>query len=130
MSRASRWLSSFLENDDSQSKWRQFLGIAIMLGGIGILLRVDLTNRTELAAAIILSGASLFAGILVGFLFGIPKTARRKTEPSSSLTLMEGDYQPNTNLEEISDWLTKMLLGIGLVELKRLPEFLVSIARY
>jgi len=129
MSRASKW-SSFFENDDSQSKWRQFLGFAIMLGGLGILLRVDLTHRAELAAAIILSGASLFAGILVGFLFGIPKTARRKTEPSSSLTLMEGDYQPNTNLEEISDWLTKMLLGIGLIELKRLPEFLDSIARY
>lgn len=89
MSRASRW-SSFFENDDSQSKWRQFLGFAIMLGGLGILLRVDLTHRAELAAAIILSGASLFAGILVGFLFGIPKTARRKTEPSPLSTIQFG----------------------------------------
>jgi hypothetical protein len=28
-----------------------------------------------------------------------------------------GNYRPNTNLEQISDWLTKVLVGVGLVQL-------------
>lgn len=41
------------------------------------------------------------------------QTAIPQTPPSSQLT-------PSTNLAEISDWLTKLLLGAGLVELTRL----------
>ncbi|WP_446011014.1 hypothetical protein [Candidatus Electrothrix sp.] len=37
-------------------------------------------------------------------------------------------YQINTNLEQISDWLTKMLVGAGLVEFKELVKFLVNIS--
>ncbi|HLW79568.1 MAG TPA: hypothetical protein VKU44_08215 [Terriglobia bacterium] len=35
-----------------------------------------------------------------------------------------GDDKPtdNTNLEEVSDWLTKIIVGLGLVELKGLPD--------
>lgn len=31
-------------------------------------------------------------------------------------------YQPNTNLEQISDWLTKILVGVGLTHLARIQE--------
>ncbi|HEX6522423.1 MAG TPA: hypothetical protein VF070_20805 [Streptosporangiaceae bacterium] len=41
--------------------------------------------------------------------------------PSSQIT-------PSTNLAEISDWLTKLLLGAGLVELTRLGRPLTSLA--
>src|SRR5689334_2047890 len=114
-----------LQNDDSQSKWRRFLGIAVLLGGVAILLKAD-TNRGAVACALILSGASLFVGVLLGFLFGIPKTLRRNPDPTAGGPLAEGDYQPNTNLEEISDWLTKLIVGIGLVELRRIPELIES----
>jgi hypothetical protein len=119
-----------LENDDSQSKWRRFLGIAIIAGVAAIAIRSDSANRPAIACALILSGAALFVGILTGFLFGIPKTLRRNTASGTSAALTEGDYQPNTNLEEISDWLTKMLVGVGLVELGRVPDLIDSIARY
>jgi hypothetical protein len=42
-----------------------------------------------------------------------PQAAATQAPPSSQLT-------PSTNLAEISDWLTKLLLGAGLVELTRL----------
>jgi len=32
--------------------------------------------------------------------------------------------QVNTNLEQISDWLTKIIVGIGLIELRNLPELI------
>src|SRR4051812_25217183 len=36
----------------------------------------------------------------------------------------------NTNLMEISDWLTKIIVGVGLVELKQLPSHAESVARF
>lgn len=44
---------------------------------------------------------------------GAPQAPAIQAPPSSQLT-------PSTNLAEISDWLTKLLLGAGLVELTRL----------
>jgi len=35
----------------------------------------------------------------------------------------------NTNLEEISDWLTKIIVGLGLYELKRIPTWIGELAR-
>jgi predicted phage tail protein len=123
-----RWISVF-EGDDSQSKWRRFLGVGIVVGAIAILLRWGVSDLAAVSAALVLAGASLFSGVLVGFLFGIPKTLQRKTEPSASAP-SDTDYQPNTNLEEISDWLTKMLVGVGLVELGQVPRAIDSIAAY
>jgi hypothetical protein len=124
-----RWISIF-EDDDSQSKWRRFLGVGVVVGGIAILIRSGMSDARAVSAAIVLAGASLFSGVLVGFLFGIPKTLQRKREGGTSSSLSEGDYQSNTNLEEISDWLTKMLVGVGLVELSRVPQAIDSIATY
>ena len=39
-------------------------------------------------------------------------------------------YRVNTNLEQISDWLTKILVGVGLAELHRLPAALRGAADY
>jgi hypothetical protein len=65
-----------------------------------------------------------------GFLFGIPKilqSDKLKTESSKAGAL---DYrqQVNTNLTEISDWLTKIIVGLGLIQLHQIPPFLNRIA--
>jgi len=39
-------------------------------------------------------------------------------------------YTSNTNLEEISDWLTKIIVGLGLINLKSIPGYLKSTAVY
>jgi hypothetical protein len=83
--------------------------------------------------------ASLAAGGTAGFLFGIPKAgwlSKADGTPSSAingLPLAAGDTvsnatggagvqraRPNTNLEEVSDWLTKILVGLTLVNLNDL----------
>ena len=46
-------------------------------------------------------------GGIIGFLFGIPHSATL----SSPAT-----YRPSTNLEQVSDWLTKIIIGVGLVQ--------------
>ena len=65
--------------------------------------------------------AAMAGGMLLGFLFGIPRTTGN--EDGSGSTRKDGDrgldYKPSTNLEQVTDWLTKILVGVGLVELKQ-----------
>jgi tetratricopeptide (TPR) repeat protein len=68
--------------------------------------------------------ASMAVGGLFGFLFGIPRTIQSEDKSPST------DYRQavNTNLEQISDWLTKILVGVGLTQLNNLPTKLWALA--
>jgi CheY-like chemotaxis protein len=101
------------------------------------------------------------SGMLLGFLFGIPRTlpsgtvnmappderANGKGRPTDeappagadaaagppSNTLFLGTPTPmeiNSNLVEVSDWLTKIIVGVGLIELKSLPGSARSMAAF
>lgn len=88
-----------------------------------------LSNSALVAAAFVSIGA------LLGFIFGIPRAPKLQAPSSSTGTTStsppsrndsialrdDGRFTPNTNLEEISDWLTKILVGAGLVQLAVLP---------
>jgi len=80
------------------------------------------------AVAVILACGAI--GGLVGFIFAIPKRveAQRSTriaEQADGAEMEPGsNYVPNTALEEISDWLTKIIVGLGLVEAARIAAFL------
>jgi hypothetical protein len=82
-------------------------------------------------------GAALVSGGLLGFLFGVPRT-REDTSPRGDDAVDQrgasGDssstYRPNTSLEQIADWLTKILVGVGLVQIRQMPEKLRGIAEY
>lgn len=78
-------------------------------------------------AAFMAAAAPFSLGVFIGFLFGIPKT---RQEPP----LRDGErahpVQPNTNLEQISDWLTKILIGVGLTQLTQIPRELQGVAEY
>jgi len=85
------------------------------------------------SVGIMVAGASLLLGGILGFLFGIPRTLQNeianKTAPAKDVS---GDsdvnYRVNTNLEQISDWLTKILVGVGLTQITSLPTQLTSIS--
>jgi hypothetical protein len=82
------------------------------------------------ARGFILAVACLAAGFLAGFLFGIPRVLqgdRTLPNPASGGTAYR--QRVNTNLEEISDWLTKIIVGLGLYELKRIPAWVGELAR-
>lgn len=71
------------------------------------------------------------AGFFGGFLFGIPRVLQDNA-PVAEGTIPSTD-QPytqrvNTNLEQISDWLTKIIVGLGLVELRAVPDHLYKAA--
>lgn len=92
------------------------------------------------AYALSIALAALIIGIFLGFLFGIPRTL---SAPSASQRAVAGgktgdgdvtvgvasdgesaggtNFGVNTNLEQISDWLTKIMVGVGLTQIAKLP---------
>ena len=71
-----------------------------------------------LAIAAVVATGAFGAGGLFGFLFG----PRSLAGPEHAEEDMAGTYRPKTNLEQISDWLTKILVGVGLVQFTTLAR--------
>jgi hypothetical protein len=68
--------------------------------------------------------AAFTVGGLVGFLFGIPRAPERQRRDSGAGGTSESEWEPSTNLEQVADWLTKILVGVGLVQLPKIGEAL------
>jgi uncharacterized membrane protein len=70
---------------------------------------VAVANIHNRSIACLWGMACIAAGALVGFLFAVPKVNPAFTQ--------RGHLRTNNNIEEISDWLTKIIVGVGLVNL-------------
>jgi len=73
------------------------------------------------ALATLVASCSFALGALLGFLFGLPQYFAKDAAADSA---DKASYQPNTNLTQVSDWLTKIIIGVGLVEFGELTETL------
>ncbi|GAB2588838.1 hypothetical protein [Kribbella endophytica] len=105
---------------------RTLVRAAAVVLGVGLLAAVlyavpNSAGRatTIIGAALATAGAAAAFGGVLGFLFGIPKTLQ-----SQQLDGQRVRYLANTNLEEISDWLTKIIVGVGLIQIATLPSAL------
>jgi hypothetical protein len=75
---------------------------------------------------LLLAGACTCVGWLFGLIFGVP---RASTLPATTASGGGSASQLiNTNLMDISDWLTKTIVGVGLTQLMVLPRFLGDLA--
>jgi hypothetical protein len=73
-----------------------------------------------LAVALAAAAAALITGVFLGFLFGLPRTVEQKS--STALLTTSG------SLDQITDWLTKILVGLGLVQLGRISHGISRLA--
>lgn len=117
----------------SRLSWQPYLSLGALTGLASITLHATGGEfRTQLGAGFLLAGSSLLGGVLVGFLFAIPKsdsspgTSTRSSEDSRK----DSKYSLNTNLEDISDWLSKMIVGVGLVQLTAVPGYIKRASLY
>jgi len=90
-----------------------------------------------LGADLLAGAAAAAAGALFGFVFGIPRTldpasqaavataATRVGPAAASHALLAA----NTNLERISDWLTTLLIGATLVQVKDIAQWVGSLGK-
>ena len=62
------------------------------------------------------------------FLFGIPKILQsdRLPEDTPNSAVIGYRQQVNTNLTEISDWLTKIIVGLSLINLAKIPPVVIE----
>lgn len=93
-------------------------------------------TANALAPVLLWCMACIAVGATVGFLFGIPRAGKEAGKPGKPAAAgdtapperVEGG-RPNTNLEEVSDWLTKIIVGLTLVHLGTVESRVMAISR-
>jgi hypothetical protein len=96
-----------------QPLWVAFLLLLAVVAGLAVFVYAW-GDWSMLALAALVAGGAWVAGGLLGFLFGIPRSLSEQTKLQRDEA--GAAYGANTNLEQISDWLTKILVGVGLVQ--------------
>ena len=86
----------------------------------------------------VLFGAAGAVGAAAGFLFGLPRsrvadmtTLRQSvgnTSGAASNLPPSTSYLANSNLIKVSDWLTTIIIGLGLVNLRKAPAAVEQLA--
>jgi hypothetical protein len=102
-----------------------------LVGGLIIISFATYRSGRDWAASMIWCLACLALGSAAGFLFGIPRsrvpgTAAHAVAAATSTQSVSSE----TAIEQISDWLTKIIVGVGLANLTRLPSLLDKWAGY
>lgn len=128
-------------SDSTRTRIDGFLGIrdirAATMGSLLVVFAIMLIAtiaESGVAAGIVIvfSIALTLIGFIVGLLFSMPRAiaaandSDKKTQsvPSSDPAQREAPlYSPNVNLEQVADWLTKIIVGVGLVEAQHISEF-------
>lgn len=82
-----------------------------------------------LGTALLIGFTCFSVGAFCGFLFGIPRIIS-----SSSTQVMDETSKNlifhNDNLVQISDWLTKIIVGVGLTQIANVPKILNDLGEY
>ena len=111
------------------------LMLSFLVGlGIIVVFALQSSSRSQFVSVAgvgaLIAVAIFFFGILIGFIFGIPRFLSQEPRPSTMTTSNgmttqeESPYQDNTNFDQISDWLTKIIVGVGLIQLAQAPAAL------
>jgi uncharacterized membrane protein (DUF485 family) len=84
------------------------LAIPVLVGIVAFSLSGD-DEISVLSISLIIAAGTFGLGAFLGFLFSVPRGAESKDDA--------GAAGPNTNLVQMSDWFTKVLIGATLVQL-------------
>jgi hypothetical protein len=107
------------------------LGQALAFAGL-VLFALQAPTPAEFAAvlsvATLLAAAFFAVGIFLGFLFQIPQGSRNPPETHPGLDPGQRAYlSPRTGLDDIADWLTKIIVGVGLTQLLSIPSAMAAL---
>jgi len=123
------------KSSNKENIWR----IIFLLGAAGIIFlflvsihKIDFKHGffdylITVGTALLIAGACFSLGALTGFLFGIPRIINNNNAPA--LTSAKGTVIQNDNLVQISDWLTKIIVGVGLTQINEIPNVLDRIGK-
>jgi hypothetical protein len=127
----------------------------LTIGFIFILIFNIDDEHIKIGSALLWAAGYFVLGGLAGFIFGVPRIVTSSTSPASPpaavppvvppvvppavqpaaavpsptpVSLAKKIIQENTNLTQVSDWLTKVIIGAGLVQLKEIPGYVLKVA--
>ncbi len=117
-----------METTKRQKIWNVLLILAIL--GVAFIIMISFQISPDkdcdwksffiaLGTGLLIAGASFSSGALSGFLFGIPRIINSLAPKSAEMT--QNVILHNDNLVQISDWLTKIIVGVGLTQINALP---------
>ena len=140
------------ENTDSRRALRTLAQLLLGAAGAALAYAGYAGGKEQFLAvatvSLLILGTSGLTGGTLGFLFGIPRTLQGDTKvstqpeqppsgadpPTKPLTTTSSnaisDYGANTNLEQISDWLTKILVGVGLTQLTEIKAGVADVVAF
>ena len=112
--------------------WINGLAFLLPIAGLIVVLLYCNTLSTSImqtfGPSAMVAGATLIAGAFLGFLFAIPRAQQQGERidgrPVAEQANRQGPLRINTNLEQVSDWLTKIIVGVTLIELGRIVRSL------
>jgi hypothetical protein len=99
-----------------------FLG-AILTGLLTICIATVSVFKDGTGIALFWGLGALLSGGFIGFLFSLPKVAENEKEPPKN------SLQVNTSLNQIADWLTKIIVGVSLVNAQTAYDYFVRAAK-
>jgi tetratricopeptide (TPR) repeat protein len=104
--------------------------LVAVIVGLAFVMAHQWNGGARLATAVLWALGFLSGGSLLGFLFGIPRVLQTDAvvAPAAGVSPI-ARHLVNTNLEQVSDWITKILVGLGLVQLQQFPTKLVAYSK-
>lgn len=78
------------------------------------------------STAVFICAASAIIGGLTGFLFGIPRVRQGNIVQVDEEGKVKPSVESNTSLEQVSNWLTNIIIALGLANLVQIPPALES----
>lgn len=105
--------------------------IGCLLASLLVVLIASMATAGSGAGIVFVLGIAFTAiGYVIGLLFSVPRALASASESADSsksqsqASLSTRMYSINTNLEQVSDWLTKIIVGVGLVEAHSIVLFI------
>ena len=125
------WLAGLLGLDPNVEGLRfwevlSILGFASGLAGIGVYAHSAKSFSAAFGLLSLVGTAAWLSGGVLGFLFGVPRLRAATAAPTDASAVSA--FIPNTNLEQISDWLTKIIVGATLVQVQPLGAAIGGLA--
>jgi len=120
-----------LEKRRDRPPWIVFAAFLLTSVAVLSLLAWSLSSARILFLELLVAAGATSVGGLLGFLFGMPRgpIESPNTDDGNDKVALSITYRPSNNLEQVSDWLTKILIGVGLVELTKLQGALSGLGR-
>ena len=99
-------------------------GFLVAAGGIALYATSRSGAGQTMALAGMIAAGAVMSGGVIGFLFALPRSITVTIPVGGAAPVKELrsiTIRPNTNLEEVSDWVAKIIVGLTLTQLGKIP---------